>query len=363
MSKTKVLHIVEALGGGIYSYFMDMSYRHGPNDSLHTHVIYSDKRNEIQPEKVRADIHANVALIKVSMKREIAPLADIKSVIQLVRLIKEIAPDVIHLHSSKAGVIGRFAHFFSRSRSKLYYTPHGYAFLRQDISSGKQKLYRLIEKSMSRLFGGKTIACGDTEMEYAKKIGDSILVRNGINIPEVRMHKKSFQNTKLTVGILGRITYARNPSLFNKLALEFPEVSFKWIGDGELRDLITAPNVEVTGWFTDRKIGLSHLNDLDIYLQTSLWEGLPISLLEAMALEKPILATNVIGNKDVVVQGETGFLFDTPEQFAEHLLFLTSAEERKRMGANAYERVTEVFDCQKNFDQLGLVYATDYSNT
>ncbi len=363
MSKTKVLHIVEALGGGIYSYFMDMSYHHGRNTSLLNHLVYSDKRNEIQPEKVRTDIDANVAIIKVSMKKEIAPFADMKSVIELVRILKKIRPDVVHLHSSKAGVIGRLAHFFSRSKSRLYYTPHGYAFLRQDISSGKQRVYRFIEKSMSQLFSGTTIACGDTEMEYAEKLGDSILVRNGINIPEIRIHKKPFQNKRLTIGILGRITFARNPSLFNKLALAFPDISFKWIGDGELRNEITAPNIEVTGWFTDRSIGLSHLNDLDIYLQTSLWEGLPISLLEAMALEKPILATNIIGNKDVVVHGETGFLFDTPAQFASYVDVLTSETERKQMGANGYKRVMEVFNCQKNFEQLGRVYIGDYSNT
>jgi glycosyltransferase involved in cell wall biosynthesis len=66
------------------------------------------------------------------------------------------------------------------------------------------------------------------------------------------------------------------------------------------------PNIKITGWFLDREDALTALNTIDIYIQTSLWEGLPIAVLEAMAMQ-PVLATNNIGNKDVVVHNETGF--------------------------------------------------------
>jgi len=145
-------------------------------------------------------------------------------------------------------------------------------------------------------------------------MGKSCLVRNGIDIKEIVKSYSKIKNDILTIGIVGRITYARNPKLFNDIALKFPNYNFVWIGDGELNHEITAPNIRITGWMLDHKKVLNELNNLDVYIQTSLWEGLPIAVLEAMALQKPVLATNVIGNKDVVVHNKTGFLFNSIDE-------------------------------------------------
>ncbi len=360
----KVLQIVEALGGGVYSYFMDLNHYLGPDQNLELYIIYSDQRNEIDPEKIRSSFHERIQLIRITMHREISPLADIRAIFQIRKSIRDIDPDIIHMHSSKAGVLGRIASSLTARRTVKFYTPHGYSFIRKDISSTKKKFFYLIEKYAQRLFGGVTIACGDTEYEYAKEIGDAELVRNGINIPDIQVHKKPFENRKITVGILGRITYARDPGLFNNIALRHPDLQFLWIGDGELRDLITAPNIEVTGWFTNRHEGLSYLNTLDIYIQTSLWEGLPISILEAMTLEKPVLATHIIGNKDIVVHGVTGYLFhrDNLEELDHFLELLKTEERRKSMGREGYARIEELFSSKKNFSGLKDLYARYYSN-
>jgi glycosyltransferase involved in cell wall biosynthesis len=178
----------------------------------------------------------------------------------------------------------------------------------------------------------------------------------------IRTFKSEVQNNILTVGILGRITYARNPSFFNSIAAAHPEVSFKWIGDGELRDLITAPNIEVTGWFTNKEDAYYFLNTIDVYLQTSLWEGLPIALLEAMALEKPIIATNIIGNKDVVNHGVTGYLINDLEDFSKSIELLKDKNKRKKMGDAALKRVTKEFNSETNFETLIDFYLQQISN-
>jgi glycosyltransferase involved in cell wall biosynthesis len=290
------------------------------------------------------------------MVREFSPVQDLKSTYKLWQELKKINPDIIHLHSSKAGVLGRIAHFFLFKRKKLFYTPHGYAFLRTDISNFKKKLYWLIEKGIQQLFGGTTIACGDTEYEIAKTIGESKLVRNGIDILNTLQYTTPVQNEKLTIGIMARITDARNPKLFNEIALKFPDYNFIWIGDGELNHLITAQNIRITGWLLDRKKVLNELNGLDIYIQTSLWEGLPIAILEAMVLKKPVIATNIIGNKDAVLHGSTGFLFNEIKELDQYFEILKNPESRNFYGKNALERCDALFNKDKNFKELALIY-------
>jgi glycosyltransferase involved in cell wall biosynthesis len=352
----KVVHVVEALEGGVYSYFKDLSAFFGNQENVLTTIIYSGNRKGIDPLKVKSDFSIGVNLIQISMEREISPFQDLKSILKLKKELKKINPDIVHLHSSKAGVLGRIACFFLFKKKKIFYSPHGYAFLRTDISNSSRKLYAAIEKSLQLLFGGIIVACGDTEFEIAKKIGLSKLIRNGVDIQEIRQHFSPHQNTKLTVGILGRITSARNPKLFNEIALKFTDFNFIWIGDGELNHLITAPNIEIKGWILDKSIVFKELNSIDIYLQTSVWEGLPIALLEAMVLEKPIIATNIIGNKDIVLPNQTGFLFDDIDELDSYFEILKNAQKRLYFGQNALKRCKELFDKNQNFKQLLALY-------
>lgn len=355
----KVVHVIEALGGGVYTYFKDLSTFFGDeqhNKSIQTTIIYSGNRKEINPENIKKDLSNGVELIEINMVREFSPIQDLKSLLQLIKELQRIQPDVIHLHSSKAGVLGRIGCFLLFKKTKLFYTPHGYAFLQTDISSFTKKLYRIIESSFQRIFGGATIACGDTEYGIAKTMGKSHLVRNGIDLKEVRKYSSKNDNTVLTIGIVGRITSARNPKLFNEIALRHSNLNFVWIGDGELQPLLTAPNIKITGWFLDREDALTALNTIDIYIQTSLWEGLPIAVLEAMAMQKPVLATNIIGNKDVVVHNETGFLFDEIAELDNYIEILKDEEVRHRFGKKGLERCQDLFDSAKNFKQLIALY-------
>jgi glycosyltransferase involved in cell wall biosynthesis len=83
----------------------------------------------------------------------------------------------------------------------------------------------------------------------AKHLGKSEMIRNGIDISAIENYSQAIDNPKLTIGIAGRITAARNPRQFNAIALQFPDYQFVWIGDGEERNQITASNIKITGWF------------------------------------------------------------------------------------------------------------------
>lgn len=354
---------MEALEGGVYTYFKDLSAFFGDeknSKSIETTIIYSSNRNGVSVQKVNAEFSNGVKLINLNMLREISLFQDYKAVLELRLELKKINPDIIHLHSSKAGVLGRIAAFLLFKKVKIFYTPHGYAFLRTDISKTTKKLYYAIEKSFQWFFGGTIIACGDTEFEIAKKIGPAKLIRNGVNISDIYQHFIPQHNTKLTIGILGRITAARNPQLFNEIALRFPQFNFIWIGDGELNHLITAPNVTITGWILDKRVVFEKLNSIDIYLQTSLWEGLPIAVLEAMVLEKPVIATNIIGNKDIVVPNKTGFLFNKIDELENYFEVLNTFETRVKFGKSALKRCYDFFDENENFKKLAALYQEQF---
>lgn len=355
MKEIKVLHISETFAAGVYTYIKDICQFLEPINEVKTYVIYSSKRKDTNTENFKKDFSSSTTLIEIEMTREISPLKDIKALLKIAKKIKEIKPDVIHLHSSKAGAIGRIAAKIY-SKANVYYTPNGYSFVREDITAIKKTLFRTIEKYLNIWFGGITIACGDTEYQHAQKIGKALLVRNGVNIKDVYSFKKTLSNNVFTIGTLGRLSSQKNPKMFNEIAKKFPEINFIWIGDGELKHEITSTNIEIKGWMPREK-ALELVNSFDIYIQTSLWEGLPFTIIEAMVLEKPIIAKNVIGNKDAVKDGYNGFLCDSLDEFINSINVLKQNNElTNKMAANSGIRANDLFDRDKNFKTLYHIY-------
>ncbi|WP_209389699.1 glycosyltransferase [Chryseobacterium sp. RR2-3-20] len=356
--KIKIVHIAEAFSTGIYTYLKDLtSYMIGlPNsDDFEIVIIYS-KRDVLDESKIANDFSQNVRFIKVQMTRNISPKSDFKSLLKLRGILKMERPDILHLHSSKAGVLGRIAATGIVKKSHIFYSPHGYAFLRQDISPTAQKIYQLIEKYVQFFFGGTTIGSGETELEFARKIGKTYFVRNGIDFKNQKFIEDSILKNNFTVGTIGVLHAQKNPSGFNEIAQKLPEVNFIWIGDGELRNQITAPNVKITGWIGSREELLSITSTFDVYLQVSLWEGLSIAILEAMALGKPIVASNIVGNKDSVVDSKTGFLVNSMDEAVLAIKKLQDNSLRAQMGKASYKHCKEFFDKDKNFDELVKIY-------
>lgn len=355
--KIRVIHVIEALGGGVYTYFKNLSHYMGKDEvaqQIETFIVYSAKRKEIIPENIIKEFSKNITLIQVDMEREFHLIKDLKATFRLRKLYAQIKPDIIHLHSSKAGVIGRWANFLTFKKTPVFYTPHGYSFLRLDISENKRQFYKFAEKYTQKIFGGTTIACGDTEYEIANRLGKAKLVRNGIDLPNISNKYISKKNQILTFGIVGRITAQKNPKLFNEIALRYPNFNFIWIGDGELRNEITAKNIEITGWFHNTEDVYNWINKIDVFLQTSLWEGLPLAVLEAMALQKPIVAKNVIGNKDIVKNNVNGFLFDSIDEL--DAIFKTVENRHIELGKNSFLNCEQNFDMNKNFKVLTSIY-------
>lgn len=350
---------MEAFGGGVYTYVKDLCNFLVENDvteSLQVHLIYSPNREEFNKDLFIKEINPKIKLYEIDMIRNINISIDYKVLKQTRLILKKIQPDVIHLHSAKATVLGRISAYNIVQKNKIFYSPHGYSFVQQNISSPKKIIFKIIEKTMPLLVGGITVASGDTEYELSKKYGKAVLIRNGVDLELPNNLYKKPHNETLTIGTVGRLCPQKNPSFFNDLALNLPHYKFIWIGNGDLINEITAPNIEVTGWISSREELLKKINQLDIYTQVSLWEGLPISILEAMAIRKPLVVSNVIGNRDTVKNNFNGYTFNSITEAIESFKKLENLTLREKFSENSYLFCDADFNKSKNFLKLLDLY-------
>ncbi|WP_029700771.1 glycosyltransferase [Lacrimispora indolis] len=310
--KKKILYIVEAMGGGVFTYIVDLA-----NELVNYYDMYIAYALRPQtPAGYRDYFDNRINLIQVkNFDRAIDPIKDIKAFFEIRKIEREVRPDIIHLHSSKAGAIGRFA--FNGKNVPLFYTPHGYSFLMENYRSGKRVIFKTVEAVCAKR-SCTTISCSEGEHQESLKLTKTAAyVNNGINLIELNQLTEGMiidKNHPFTVFTLGRICHQKNPKLFNQIAEALPEIKFIWIGDGELREQLVSSNIEITGWVI-RQDALKISMNADVFLLTSLWEGLPMSLLEAMYMKKICVVNNVIGNRDVIQNGKNGFVCNSMDEF------------------------------------------------
>ena len=307
----KIVHVVECFAGGVFSFLSNLTNALDKEEYI---VIYGTNRDNT-PNDFREKFPPNTKFIPWrNASRSLNPLKDLKALWELYTILKKINDmDIIHLHSSKAGFLGRIVSFLLGKSKKTIYTPHAISFLRLDVSSKKRKIFIWMEKFAS-FFGGKIVACSQSEKEVIEEQGikNVTFINNGIK--PLQIEKKENINDKITIISVGRLSIQKNPILFNDIASEFIDntnVQFIWCGDGELKSELTSPNIKCTGWIEKKELE-NYLANADIYLSTSLWEGLPLSVLDAMALVLPVVLSDCVGNRDLVEN--KNFLFQDKQK-------------------------------------------------
>ncbi|MFQ9516375.1 MAG: glycosyltransferase [Eubacterium sp.] len=351
--KRKILHIVEAMGGGVFTYLVELA--NGLCNEFEVTIAFGIRSET--PENYADYFDDTIKLIKVeNFERSLNPVKDIKACLELRKIVKSSSPDIIHMHSSKAGAIGRIT--INSKKHRMFYTPHGYSFLMEDVSNFKKNIYKKIEEICGKK-NCMTIACGKSEWEESKKVTKkSTYISNGINTERLdqvlTLDQGVYPKNKFTVYTVGRISYQKNPELFNKTAQLVPDVQFIWIGDGDMKECLTSPNIKVTGW-TESEDALRLAKQGDVFILPSRWEGLPISLLEAMYMKKPCIVSNVVGNKDVISDYVTGYICNTAEEFAEVIRKLEK-EIDIRVTEGAHKEVMEKYNSNGLCDRYREVY-------
>lgn len=357
----RVLQFVECFGGGMLTSVSQICNILAQED-IQVHLAYSLRPET--PENFRSLLDSRVVLQQLDLTRNIHIFKDIKGLFAVFKIILQVEPDILHLHSSKAGFIGRLAAFIYRLRGKkikVFYSPRGFSFLQKDANIFKRLTYLYLERIADYL-GGTIIACSYGEgVEARKKLKarQVLVIENAVETSKIPLAVPS--GKLIRVGISGRITPARNPELFMRIAgqLSGEQVQFVWIGGGMPEEEAALnrklPNIEVTGWLP-RDAALEKLSTLDIYLHTSRWEGMPLAVIEAMLAGLPVVVTDVVGNRDIVRHGTTGFIGRDEEEIVTYLkkLFLDK-DLRFSMGKTAREEALKRFSLARlRRDILGL---------
>jgi len=353
----KILHITESLGAGV-EHFLELVTR-GQAQAGHQVVLAHSIRAETPVDQLDAQFSFLARRVVLPMATEVSLQKDALSVWHLIRLIRQERPDVVHLHSSKAGVLGRVAALLSLSNARVFYSPHGFAFLRQDVSGVKQKLFLWFER-LAGWLPGTLVACSATEAALATdKVGHKhvVLVENAINLGEV-LPSAGGGGGMVKVINASRACYQKAPWRFQRVAQHCAGLpaSFTWVGDGDWRPH-EETNLHMTGWLSRADV-VKHMAHADVFLMPSLWEGMPLALIEAQAAGVPAVVSNVVGCRDVVQHGVTGFICDTDEELcARTQQLIEDAELRRSMGDNAAMMSRSRFAVERLNAELLKLYA------
>src|SRR5438477_874993 len=305
----KIVHVTEAFEGGVIEFLRCLT--NSTPDIEHT-IIYG--RHHFY-EKAYRLFPANVQFIAwPEVNTKISFVKDAKALQHLIRILKnQKTIDVIHLHSAKAGILGRIA---ARriGHKKVIYAPHGATFLRKDVSAFTRTAYATIERAVS-VFPAQVIGVYKSEADAYRRIGiKANHVNNGKSFPG--SPDKKYNEDAFTIVTTGRAMPQKNPALFNQVASAFTDnnkVQFIWIGDGIERAFLTSPNIIITGWVEHAEVE-KLLQTADMYISTALWEGLSYAVLEAMSMRLPLLLRNCRGNNDLVENGINCFLYKYPAE-------------------------------------------------
>lgn len=349
----KILMICESFGGGVFAYVTQLC--NDMVDNFDIYLVYSTRPQT--PKNYKEILDPRIHLIEIEhFDVSVNMIKNVRVIKKLRRIEQKIKPDIIHLHSSIAGGMGRLA--FKNSEIPVVYTPHGYSFILMR-SSVKTKAYKLMEKILGNISNSITLTCSESEDEVAGKLTKRhTYIETGIDLKRLSQSLSKIEaqdnKEKFTVFTLGRITGQKQPEVFNKIALLVPEAKFLWIGDGEDRKILTAPNIVITGW-KGRNEALDIAKGADAYVLCSRGEAIAESLIENMYIKKVTLVSNVMGNKSVIQDGVNGYVCDTPEDYAKRIKEIMHSYPNNLVN-NAYKDVKTIY----NSDVMKIKYIDFY---
>lgn len=334
----KILMVCEAFGGGVFTYVSQLC--NDMVDYFDVYLAYSLRPQTPKNYKDFLDLRIHlIRLEHVGVKGLGSIKNDFLAIKELRQIEKEVKPDVIHLHSSIAGGLGRLAY----KSENVVYTPHGYAHILMGPGK-KSTLYKMVEQILGNR--ALTLTCCESEDEEARKFSKrTAYIETGVNLNDLALSLDGIQpmrNDKFTVFTLGRICVQKQPQVFNRIAELVPEAKFVWIGNGELENELTASNLEITGW-KPRKEALAMAKGADAFVLCSLGEAIAMSLIENMFIKKLVLVSNTMGNKSVIKDGVNGYVCEKPEEYAEKIK-AAMREFPEKLPERAYQDVLDIYN-------------------
>ncbi|HEV2591706.1 MAG TPA: glycosyltransferase family 4 protein [Gaiellaceae bacterium] len=286
------------------------------------------------------------------VRRPISPLHDALGLLELYRLCRKLRPNIVHANSSKAGILGRLAAWLAGVPTRVF-TVHGWAFA---AYSGRASTVYLVADRLMRPLTTRMICVADNELRkgLAARTCDAektVVIRNAIDV-QAAPHARPHESARIV--FVGRLKYPKDGETLLRATAALGDRPYELVivGDGPDRtDLETLQHRlgldERVRFAGERDDVPQLLADAGVFVLASRSEGLPISVLEAMAAGLPVVASDVGGLREQVVDGETGYLVPAGDVTAltdALARLLDDPALRERIGAAARARAEELFD-------------------
>jgi len=328
-------------------------------------------------EKLRKE---NIKVYEIPfLQREMSFVNDLKTFFYLKKLIKKEKYDIVHCHSAKAGILGRWA-AKAAGVKKIYYTVHSWSFYNQEEFGKKAKLFIFLEKFFA-LWAKKIICVAQKVMEdgIAYRIAPKekfLVIANGIDFKVENKREQirsdyGIKSSEVVLGMVARLAYPKDPLLFLQTAREVlnkvSNAKFILVGDGPLmgqcQAFVQEQKLQEKILLLGEKMPAQTralFFAFDVFVLLSHFEGMPITILEAMFAKLPVIASDVGGIKELVEKEKGGFLLERnqKELCEEKMLYLIqNAQTRKQMGEYNFQKAQNQFSLEKmikNYESLYL---------
>lgn len=358
-SGLKVLHIAETVRGGIATYLNELhphqSASYGPGN-VH-YVIPSDHRSDL------VNIADDAITTFPRDGRNAAGLFHMLSA--TMRAVRQFRPDIIHLHSSFAGLVVRPVLWLANRRSRIVYCPHGWAFGRETgrLSRDVTKFAELVLSKLTH----RIVCISESERTDAMRVGIAaerlVLVHNGISKqrPALDTCAAPWRSEKIKVLFIGRLDRQKGYDLLIKAARALGDtLDVRLIGASVVSKFHGSDlpaNVSMLGWM-DRNQIEAELDQADLVAIPSRWEAFGLVAIEAMRAAKPIIAFRIGALPEIVEDGATGVLCNevSPEKLVEGFQ-RASQLDLPAVGRAGYERFTRLYNIEQTHRNLTQVYA------
>lgn len=369
MEKTKIIHLLHSVGG------VDISLRlilnninceifeniviHGHSDTAS--AFYDNKNNKIKA-------------YKIPIFREISIFNDLIAIYKAYRIIRKERPNIIHVHSAKGGIIGRFIGKFIKI--KILFTPQAFSYLSE--SKGiKRTLFLSIEKFFAN---SNTILLASSNSEKQRALNevrykkDKIMVFenciNPITIIEPLSIPKTWPDNYICT--VGRPSFQKNIDSMIDVIFEIKKqrpIHLLLVGVGyyapelenvvnKIKKLHLEYDITLLNW-TNREDVLHIISNSQLYISTSRYEGLPYSIIESLALGKPCVVSDCDGNRDLIVDEYNGFVIknNNTTLFKDKIVdLLTNNSLHRTFSEKALQLYKDKYNIENNIKQLEEIY-------
>jgi len=294
----------------------------------------------------------------------------IKDLLNIKRFIKQNKIDIIHAHGKGASVLGRILKIFTRK--PLVYTPHGI-----HVSCHKifKRITYLIYEYLTGFLDTIKIFVSLSEKNYAYKLGilnkaNYKIINNGVDNRVLKSSQETIReflqnNSNISVKVISicRFVKQKNIKEIIEIARICETIDFYILGDGplfnDIENLISNYQLKNISLVGKTKNVFKYLYSSDIFLSTSIYEGLPISVLEAMSIGLPVIASKVTGNVDTIQHAFSGYFYQLKDIYsASKYINILSKDKslRLKMGKSAFTRQKKLFSTKKMIASYEVLY-------